>query len=227
MDAPPRGPAPRASSIVVKSPDMNVLNCLRNATWDAMPDMAPDYILNSHTCAIFSTISYHIMHPLIVQRKMKEIGRDFRVRICVVYVDLPDCEKPLLELNKACFSNDYTLILAWSYLEVARYFETFKCYESKPSTSIQEKVETGLVPSMTSVLTSIRSINKTDVSNLMTNFDNFKGICSADEHHIILCPGIGEKKVKRLHQILHQPLHQDRQVADGISVNTAFNPTTR
>lgn len=199
---------PSASSIIVKNPDRQILGCLRNATWHEVPDITPDYILNTSTCAIYSSISYHLIHPLIIMRKIKEIGRNFRVRVCLIYVDHPACEAPLLELNKICFSNDFTLLLAWSHLEAARYLETFKCYESKPTVSIQEKVETGFSPTITSVLTSVKSINKTDVTTLMSNFDNFKGICSAEEHHLILCPGIGEKKVKRLHQILHQPLRK-------------------
>lgn len=205
---------PRASSILVKNPDHSILRCVRNVTYDHMPEITPDFILNQHTCAIYSSISYHLLHPVILKGKMKAIGRDFRVRICLVYVDHTDCEKALLELNKVCFTNEFTLVLAWSYLEVARYLETFKCYESKSTDSIKERVETAFAPTLTNVLTSIRSINKTDVTTLMQNFDNFKGICAAEEHHLILCPGIGEKKVKRLHQILHQPLHKKQPHQD-------------
>lgn len=200
----------RATSIIVNKQctlAQKILECVRNVTVDIRTDITPDFILNPYTCAIYSTISYHSMHSTIIQRKIKEIGRDFRVRVCLLYVDMPDCEQALLELNKICFSNDFTLIVAWSPLEAARYLETFKYYEAKPSTSIQERVETGFVPTITSVLSSVRSINKTDISHLMTNFDNFSGVCNAEEHHLILCPGIGEKKAKRLHQILHQPLH--------------------
>lgn len=209
----------RPNSIVVNTRseiDKRIIACMRNVTIDYAHDIKPDFIMNTHACGIYLSISFHLIHPLIAQRKMKELGKDFRVRVCLIYVDIPDSEQALLELNKLCFNNEFTLILTWSHLETARYIETFKCYESKSSTSIQEKVETGFAPNLTNVLTSVRSINKTDVTTLMSSFDNFRGICKAEEHHLILCPGIGEKKVKRLYQILHQPLKKRTKLHDNL-----------
>lgn len=113
----------------------------------------------------------------------------------------------LQELNKIAFSNNYALILAWSNPECARYIETFKFYDGKSScaTHIQERVETEFLPKVTQVLTSVRSINKTDVATLMDVFGNFRNICTANEQQLVLCPGLGEKKVKRLYEALHEP----------------------
>lgn len=111
----------------------------------------------------------------------------------------------LQDLNKLAFACDFTLILAWSNGECARYIETFKAFEGKSAAAIQEKVETEFMPRLTSVLTSIRSVNKTDVATLMGVFGNFGGICRATEEEMQVCPGLGEKKVKRLHKILHEP----------------------
>lgn len=45
------------------------------------------------------------------------------------------------QLSQQCLGLNVTLILAWSYKEVARYVETFKQYEGRPATMLQERVE--------------------------------------------------------------------------------------
>ena len=61
------------------------------------------------------------------------------------------------------------------------------------------------MPKLQSVLTKANYINKTDVVTLLETFGNFRNICAASEQQMVLCPGIGEKKVKRLHRALHAP----------------------
>lgn len=122
-----------------------------------------------------------------------------------MFVDDESNLTTLQELNKIAFACDFTLILAWSNAECARYLETFKAYEGKSAAAIQEKVETEFLPKLTSVLTNVRSVNKTDVVTLMDVFGSFGGICRAGEQELVLCPGIGDKKVKRLHRALNEP----------------------
>lgn len=117
----------------------------------------------------------------------------------------------VLSLNKICFSNDFTFIAAASNQECARYLETFKHFENKSSAAIQEKVETEFLPKLTRALTSVRSINKNDVQTLMDGFDTFGGICQSQQEQLVLCPGIGEKKAKRLFRALHEPFSENAQ----------------
>ena len=55
---------------------------------------------------------------------------------------------------------------------------------------------------------------------LLEAFGTLSGICQADEQQLLLCPGIGDKKVKRLYQALHEPFkpktHNTSGVATGI-----------
>ena len=60
---------------------------------------------------------------------MDDVGKMFKLRVLLVLVDDEHNLQSLLELNKLAFSNGYTLILAWSNLECARYLETLKFYE--------------------------------------------------------------------------------------------------
>jgi DNA excision repair protein ERCC-1 len=140
-----------------------------------------------------------------VSKRIQEVGRNFRLKILLVYVDDESNLTVLQDLNKIAFASDFTLILAWSNAECARYLETFKALEGKSAASIQEKVETEFMPKLTSILTNVRSVNKTDVVTLMGVFGSFGGICRATEEELVVCPGLGEKKVKRLHKILHEP----------------------
>ncbi len=53
------------------------------------------------------------------------------------HVDVEANQQPLAELMHAAIIMDYTLILAWSFAEAARYIETFKAYEKKGATLIK------------------------------------------------------------------------------------------
>lgn len=45
---------------------------------------------------------------------LQELSRHFTLRILLCHVDVHDCEKPLLDINKTAVLNDFTFILAWS-----------------------------------------------------------------------------------------------------------------
>jgi DNA excision repair protein ERCC-1 len=156
---------------------------------------------------------------------MMEVGKNYKLRVLLVLIDEENI--PVLqELNKLAFSGQYTLLCAWSNMECARYLETFKSYEGKSSASIQEKEETEFMPRYTKILTAVRSVNKTDATTLLDVFGSFGNLCTASEQDLLLCPGIGEKKVKRLYQTLHQPfLPQEKRgkvnVVDAYAVLAA------
>jgi DNA excision repair protein ERCC-1 len=202
-----------------------VLDCIKNVSWQYNSSIMADYVMGS-TCALFISVRYHMLHPNYLYRRMKEIGSDFRNRIVLCQVDVEDNVKALLELNKLCFTHRFTLMLSWSPLEAGRYLETFKSYENKPSTSIQEKVETEFLPQVTNVLKSVKSINRTDVVTLFEAFRHFQGICAAEESQLLLCPGLGEKKVKRLHHALHTPFKRAKSSHHGTISDNASREAT-
>lgn len=129
----------------------------------------------------------------------------------LVLVDDENNLSMLQELNKIAFVNDYVLLLSWSNVEAARYLETAVLYQNKPSTSIQQKEETEYLPKVTSLLTMIRSVNKTDVVTLLDSFNTVGNIFQSNEKQLILLPGIGEKKAKRLHKIMNISFMKDNK----------------
>jgi hypothetical protein len=54
--------------------------------------------------------------------------------------------------------------------EAARYLETYKMYENKNPDIIKERVKEDHFSKVMDTLTSVRSVNKTDVHNLLENF---------------------------------------------------------
>ena len=178
-----------------------LLKHIRNVQWEFNKEIVPDYVMGS-TCAIFLSIKYHALHSKHAELRIRELGKNFRLRILLVLVDVDDdiSVKPLHELNKLCFTSDVTLLLCWSNEECARYLEILKLYENKSAASIQEKVvvffqriplnnagdnivsinmyfqvENEFVPQLNRVLTNVRSVNKTDVVTLLDMFENFAG----------------------------------------------------
>lgn len=158
---------------------------------------------------IFSRfLSFSFQHIL---RRIDEVGRNFRLRVLLVLVDDEENQAALTELNKIAFATNFTMIQAWSNQECARYLETFKAYENKSSSSIQAREETEFLPRLQKVMTAVRSVNKTDVTTLMDVFGSFSAICAAEEAQLMLCPGIGGKKLKRLLQVLHEPFEGQKK----------------
>ena len=126
-----------------------------------------------------------------------------------------------------CLINDCTLVLTWSWQEAARYLESFKVYENKPPTSIQEKIDTDYMARLSDVLTSVRSINKTDVSTLAGSFGSLRAIGTASMEELALCPGLGEKKIQRLYHALHVPFKAPHTVTVGAEPSISLSVTWR
>ncbi len=158
--------------------------------------MVSDYEMNESTCALFFLLKYHMLNPNYLQSRLNACKRAYTTRVLLVLIDVEDCERLLLEITKHCFAYSWTLVCCSSQEEMARYIETLKLFEKKTSESLQERVdEKDLKAKMTEALTHIRSINKTDANLLMQNFSSFSGIAHASKEELLLCPGMGEKKV--------------------------------
>lgn len=172
-------------------------------------DMLCDYLCGaSATVAVlYISLKYHVLKPQYLEMRMREMGDGYKVRILLCRCDMDECTDTLLALNKLAFTRNFTLILAWSNEEAARYLESFHIYEGKSAASIQEKVENEYMPLAVKAFTTIKPINRTDVSTLLNNFGSIADICQAEENQLVLCPGLGDKKVRRLYDVLHTPFN--------------------
>lgn len=53
-------------------------------------------------------------------------------------------------------------------------------------------------------LTTVKSINKTDATTLLTTFGTLANIVKAQPNTLALCPGFGMHKAQKLHKVLHE-----------------------
>jgi len=183
----------------------SMLKSISNATWK-FADIQPDFILGNSTGALYISLRYHLLHPDYLYSRMSQVKRsDFKVRIILCMVDIENSTQPLILLTSLASANDFTVILCWSPQECARYIETFKIYEYKSADSIQARLETDYLPRVQDTLTVIRSVNRTDVAVLSKEFGSLKNIMNASMEELVLCSGIGDAKVRRLHNAFHLP----------------------
>ncbi|KAL7526834.1 hypothetical protein ACHAWF_001930 [Thalassiosira exigua] len=167
--------------------------------------MVPDYIFAPTRCALYLSLRYHNLHPNYIHRRIAELKSDFEYRMLLCHVDIDDNTSPLLFLNDLCVQNNFTLILAWSEEEAARYLETVKAFDGKDASILQKRDFTTHVDQVSHALGSVRSVNKTDSSQLLNQFGCWKNLAGASIEELSVCPGVGPKKVRRLWEAFHRP----------------------
>jgi DNA excision repair protein ERCC-1 len=198
-----------------------VLKYVRNVHWQFASDasgtslsspMAPDYLLGSSTVAIFISLRYHLLKPDYIHTRLKNCktwirsgGSDLRVksRLVVVQVDTEDSQVPLAQITKAAIHNDFTLFCGFTAAECGRYLETFKSYENKPAESIQKDLGADYTGRATSLLTSVRGVNKTDVKTLLSDGKCLADVLQAELKDLQSVAGIGPTKARRMHDAFH------------------------
>ncbi|KAL5225780.1 hypothetical protein ABZP36_012419 [Zizania latifolia] len=198
-------PAPKNSILVSHRQKGNpLLKHIRNARW-TFADIVPDYVLGQSSCALYISLRYHLLHPDYLYYRIRELQKNFKLRVILCHIDVEDVVKPLHEITRTSLLHDCTLLCGWSLEECGRYLETIKVYENKPADSIREHMDNDYLSRLTHALTSIRHVNKTDVITLGSSFGSLSQTMNASMEELARCPGIGERKVKRLHDTFHEP----------------------
>uniref|UniRef100_A0ACD5TNC2 Uncharacterized protein n=1 Tax=Avena sativa TaxID=4498 RepID=A0ACD5TNC2_AVESA len=181
-----------------------LLKHIRNARW-TFADIVPDYVIGQSSCALYISLRYHLLHPDYLYYRIRELQKNFKVRVILCHIDIEDVVKPLHEVTRTSLLHDCTLLCGWSLEECGRYLETIKVFENKPADSIREHTDNDYLSRFTHALTSIRRVNKTDVITLGSSFGSLSRIMDASMEELARCPGIGERKVKRLYDTFHEP----------------------
>ncbi|KAF8018162.1 hypothetical protein BT93_H3148 [Corymbia citriodora subsp. variegata] len=181
-----------------------LLKHIRNVKW-AFADIICDYLLGQNSCALYLSLRYHLLHPDYLYYRIRELQKNYKLRVVLCHVDVEDVVKPLLEVTKTALLHDCTLLCGWSLEECGRYLETIKVYENKPADIIQGQMDTDYLSRLTHALTTVRHVNKTDVVTLGSTFGSLSHIMDASMEDLARCPGIGERKVRRLYDTFHEP----------------------
>lgn len=85
------------------------------------------------------SLRYHKLHPNYIYERLKELGKQYSLRLLLVLVDTGDHAKALRELTRVSVVLEFTVVLAWSNEEAARYLETFKAFEHKTADAIRPR----------------------------------------------------------------------------------------
>nr|CAG4648180.1 EOG090X0BTB [Moina brachiata] len=182
-----------------------LLKFIRNVPWE-YGEIVPDYVMGVDCCAMFLSLRYHNLNPDYIHGRLKELGKQYQLRVLLVQVDVKDSYSPIKDLTKICLLADLTLLLAWSAQEAGRIIETYKVFEHKPPDLIMEKQESqNNVSKISDALTSIKSVNRTDAGTLLSNFNSLQKIIEANEEELSVCPGIGPLKAKRMLRVFNEP----------------------
>lgn len=213
-----------------------LLKHIRNARW-TFADIVPDYVIGQSSCALYISLRYHLLHPDYLYYRIRELQKNFKLRVILCHIDIEDVVKPLHEVTRTSLLHDCTLLCGWSLEECGRYLETIKVFENKPADSIREHTDNDYLSRFTHALTSIRRVNKTDVITLGSSFGSLSRIMDASMEELARCPGIGERKVKRLYDTFHEPFKRvtprpnlvvpdtpDREKASGGTPDAAERP---
>lgn len=181
-----------------------VIGQLKNVPWE-YASIVPDYQVGATTGVLYLSIRYHALHPEYIHGRIAKLGSTYFLRILLLMVDADNHTDAIKELTKVALINNLTLMLAWSNQEAARYLEIYKNFEKKPADLIKARVDTDYMSQLNTALTNVKGVNKSDVVTLLSNFGSLKDITSASGEVLLACPGLGDKKVKRLREAFTAP----------------------
>jgi len=173
-------------------------------------EIEPDFIVGAAAAVLYISVQYHLLNPGYLRARLLALSDKFRVRILLVHVDVDDSQSALHKLTQLAFAEKWSLVCGWSREEVARYIETFKLYENRSADLIQGRTDDDYTSKLTSCLTAVRLVNKTDVTTLASTFGTLRAIMTAPAHEIKLCPGIGQQKAAQLAGVLQEPFLASR-----------------
>ncbi|PRP83659.1 DNA excision repair protein ERCC-1 [Planoprotostelium fungivorum] len=180
-----------------------LLDLLQNVEY-MFENVAADYVFGGQSCALFLSCKYHLLYGHYISNRMRQI-KSFRNKILLVLVDVEHNSHIIRELSQLTMHHDFTMILAWSLPEAARYLETFKLYDGRGSEMLRHKPKEEYTEQVTESITTVRGVNRTDARVLLENFETMRGVMNASSEELSICPGVGEKKVKRLFSTFTQP----------------------
>ncbi|EEB09923.1 DNA excision repair protein ERCC-1, putative [Pediculus humanus corporis] len=181
-----------------------LLKYITHVPWEFDDRMLADYVMGQTTCALYLSVRYHNLNPDYIHDRLKILGKNYLLRVLLVMVDIKDPHHAIKTLTRISILANLTIMLCRSSEEAGKIIERYKIYQNKPPDLIMEKKEADPYSRIMSALITIRSINKTDATILLSTYGTLRGILKASENSLSLCPGIGPQKASRLYKTLHE-----------------------
>ena len=157
------------------------------------------------------------MDRLLERQKKREeqYGHPYILRIFILILDnLASNERVIEELSAKCAYSELSLLLCWSMSEAGSLINEIKLYERRGANLIQKNVGKNIRTQAMNVLTSIDSINVTDLNVvngqkdnaalLMSKYATMADIMTAQLSELEELPGMGTHRVLDLFKAFQQ-----------------------
>ncbi len=182
-----------------------VLKMIRNVG-TAFCECAADFHVNADVGCLYLSMRYHLLTPRYILGRLDNLP-GYKQRIVVLCNDSEGGDKELVELSCDCIAKNATLIVGFSEFECARYLETLKLYEKKPPDLIRgEQKSAAHEDVFAECVTTVKSVNQSDAAQLGTTFGTMQSLAAAKVEELLLCPGLGMKKARRIVDAFENPL---------------------
>lgn len=190
-----------------------VLKLVRNVPWEYGEDglaLLVDYLLGRSTGILFLSVKYHRLHPNYIYERLRPIPRrKYRLQIILLLLDDPQnwarSDKIVREVSRAAILLDWTVVLAWTPEEAARWLEALHAFQSKSAAALRERAGPGGV-NPEQVLVELPGINRTDARRLLkAGGGTLQGVALLTMEQVLQLPGFGIKKATTLMEALDAP----------------------
>lgn len=65
-----------------------LLKSISSIPWEYNDQIIPDYVVGKSACVLFLSIRYHNLKPDYLHERLKEIGKNYELRVLLVHVDV-------------------------------------------------------------------------------------------------------------------------------------------
>lgn len=118
-----------------------ILKSITNIPYEFNDQILADYIVGKTAAVLYLSVRYHNLKPDYIHERLKQLGKNYELRVLLVHVDVKESQNALKHLTRVCLLANLTLMLAWSSEEAGKIIETYKMFENRPPDFIMEKVE--------------------------------------------------------------------------------------
>ena len=171
--------------------------------WCPSNELLADFVTKG-VGILFLQVSWHRKNPVYIKHQMHGMKNMFKLRVLLLHYneqesDLGSSASMVLEeMNSLCLTLDFTLVVAMTVQECARYLEYFLEFEGTSDTSIKGQYEREFQPRVAQLLTSVRKVTKADAKTLMNDFTCLKNVVTSNSEELSICQGVGALKAKRM-----------------------------
>lgn len=198
---------------------------MKITSWAYNNQILLDYYINATLQVLFLSLKYHKLRPEYVWRRIERLNggssterleNDQALRVLLVVVDIDLPQEAIRSLLGICIKHDLSMVVAWSFEEAGNYIAYFKQNEmarSRVESSIQGLRKDDYNSNITSTLTTVRAVNKTDVVNLLANCKSFKNVVlqALEGDDLANIQGLGERKLHNLKAVFTEPFIYNKE----------------